>query len=671
MTSHNGAQKPIAFISSPIVHEDDSASSDFFAILASRLAIDLQSHHDVVVRIPSSKTNPELSQRQLIRATLNDATKYSAIVICPVEPQRLTPHILSFLRNTDHDTPALFLIDQPLDPTPFREAGVDPPPYVIPDNHRGGELAADSLWTFYQSMRVKADTPHSAVLMGSALSTIRARAFESHLRACAGTKAIDVTVSPDLSYDRDLAKRYVLDQLSEWSWPKLVGIFACNDEMALGARDALLARSRDDDIDHSLRPQIVGFDGLHDVKRLINDPDDRWMLNTVKAQLPEQVAHLTQLIDSVVQDNESIASLSDEQRYVTHEVELHRHLSRQRPATGEEDRVKRQLRGKWGNKVRKMDGLCYSGSWLAEVSRPSELIERMKAVGVRQAIIRMLQVQIDPKDVKGRRSIDSPRKNEVRLIASKKGDALLLEYIKRLTDDELEAFLFCLTSVPLHGSRHVVRRALDDSYRAYAADARVGSKVVGIGELFIHKSDATGRLSAGALDKRIKCAKYVMQWAKEKNLFVVVHLDAYDLSDVEATHYDDHIKEICAFAPDVPLIWAHGGMVSTNPSDRAPDPKIVTSRWASRLVTSPNLCIDLSWSAKRLFSGTSKIDESVIEVIEKYPSRFIVSTDFVVKREHPDDYEQLIEDYYELFERLSVDTANAIVYDNVAKLCGR
>jgi nucleoside phosphorylase len=94
-----------------------------------------------------------------------------------------------------------------------------------------------------------------------------------------------------------------LQRLPEERWQRVIGIFACSDELALGACDALETYTRAQVSKLKKVPVfklgVIGFDGISDVRRLIRYKMDPWLINTVQIPIDRIARALSSTIDKM------------------------------------------------------------------------------------------------------------------------------------------------------------------------------------------------------------------------------------------------------------------------------------------------------------------------------------------------------------------------------------
>jgi len=229
---------------------------------------------------------------------------------------------LGKLLHGNTDFPILTIDKGYIDDEIKLDVGVPHPPYVMCDENYGGRIAARSLISFFEENRHEVPEPRVAVLSGLEGSDLRIEGFKEEFTShFSGDGAV---------YPNPLAgefRRAVARQLTQAFLKKqrlaVHAFFCCNDEMALGVRDALeeetnkfrrrirhiggtakipLGEKRSKlkclyaELLWLLNIKVVGFDGIREV-RILLDRKDQWLLNSVDVDVPNQVAHLVELFD--------------------------------------------------------------------------------------------------------------------------------------------------------------------------------------------------------------------------------------------------------------------------------------------------------------------------------------------------------------------------------------
>lgn len=195
---------------------------------------------------------------------LNNAlsTGSDAVIVNPVDSDAVVTGVTGLL---DGDVPVI-AVDRGV-------TDVDVTSFVSSDNVQGGQLAAEAL---AQAIGETGDVIVLQGIAGSSASRERGDGFNEGISAFS-----DVTVAGTQTANFDRAEGLNVATNLLQANPSVVGIFAENDEMALGAIEALGARAGDDVF-------VVGFDGTEDGLAAVSDGT---MVATI-AQQPEELGKL-------------------------------------------------------------------------------------------------------------------------------------------------------------------------------------------------------------------------------------------------------------------------------------------------------------------------------------------------------------------------------------------
>ncbi|MGB7979935.1 MAG: substrate-binding domain-containing protein [Candidatus Nanopelagicales bacterium] len=166
------------------------------------------------------------------------STGAAAVIVNPVDSNAAVPGVTALL---DADIPVV-AVDRGV-------TDVEVTSFVSSDNVQGGTLAAEAL---AQAIGESGDVVVLQGVAGSSASRERGRGFEEGIAAFPKIKVVaKQTANFDRSEGLDVATNLLQAN------PGVVGIFAENDEMALGAIEALGSRA-------GKKVSVVGFDGTED-----------------------------------------------------------------------------------------------------------------------------------------------------------------------------------------------------------------------------------------------------------------------------------------------------------------------------------------------------------------------------------------------------------------------
>lgn len=310
----------VLLISALMRRGENEPALDYFGMLTEGVAQALEERgFDLVVKVPSIKPDLEDSYHQV--RLLEQALRwthccYEGLIVSPIETKPLVRHLIGYMQS--YPSYPILTIDKSLERhgTEIRAADtIDVPPSVIANSKLGGENAARCLWDqFRKSYSEGIGT--FMVLEGLEGSEDRVKGFEDWMSSQEMAAVIPIEARK-LNFDQPSAMAYVAGLLQNGIMPH--GIFCCNDEMALGAREALMQRRRshpDEFEDLPAMPQVVGFDGIGDVHSILNTPDpDPFLLGTIDVRIRIQVEKLCEMFQTILDDPDAMRDLSGPERH--------------------------------------------------------------------------------------------------------------------------------------------------------------------------------------------------------------------------------------------------------------------------------------------------------------------------------------------------------------------
>lgn len=301
--SGSRGRRRIAFVTAALLPDREMISSfDFFAVLTSEVLRNLQDLYDVIVQVPTSQTVDDAvgSQLKIIRELLERGGQYSGIIITPVEATETASAVVEFLPRLK--STKLVTIDQSLEESKdlFSKAGLSVPLSVVADNKGGGAQAAKALWHYYESFpsNHKPNPPKFLVIEGTGASPERLKGFREWISK---KGSAEVEPSGGLQFTRASGYDWFHHRLhTQDDWNEVVGVFACNDELALGICEALDDWLTASPVRPAMHFAIVGFDGIRDVTHQIESSRERWLVNTVKNPINRMAESLKRLIEGLL-----------------------------------------------------------------------------------------------------------------------------------------------------------------------------------------------------------------------------------------------------------------------------------------------------------------------------------------------------------------------------------
>jgi ribose transport system substrate-binding protein len=210
----------------------------------------------VRLQVLGSGNDPARQAAQLSKAVRHDT---EAVLVNPVNPEEAAGAVQPALRA---DIPVV-AVDRAVQGAPVDSI-------VTSNNEEGGlqaaQAVADALGGTGQVIHIQGD-PQT--------STTQART-EGFLRGIEQLPELDLATSQPAYYDRDRARELTRDLLR--AYPAATAVFAENDEMALGAVDALGARA-------GTEVKVVGYDGIPAALHAIQD-------GTMEATIAQRAAQM-------------------------------------------------------------------------------------------------------------------------------------------------------------------------------------------------------------------------------------------------------------------------------------------------------------------------------------------------------------------------------------------
>lgn len=212
---------------------------------------------ELSVQAPEHETNVE-AQVKLIEDAI--AKKVSGLVVAPADVAQVLPLLKkAFLAGIP-----VVLLDTDL---PW----ADKVTYVGTDNKAGGKLAGDFL---VKALAGKGQVAVIRGITGVQVHGDRIAGFQEGIDAASGIRFV-TSVSADS--DRAKAKTAMADLLK--NYPALNAVFATNDQMALGAADALAEKKLTGKV------KVVGYDAGQEALRAVK----AGQLQAVVSQKPEEM----------------------------------------------------------------------------------------------------------------------------------------------------------------------------------------------------------------------------------------------------------------------------------------------------------------------------------------------------------------------------------------------
>ena len=306
--------KPIAYISSPLINIDTSqtSSNDYFVQL---LTLIVQKIHDVidadvVVKLSKSTLTSSDDQDRLIHEIFSRKEKYSGVILSPVNVSHAAQALKTHIRTLDeYKSLPIITIDKQIT-EPVNDILI---PSITSNWRNGGACAADLI---LRKLTSDDDSSPKNILYMPGLegSAERIAGFTDELKDDRENR-FTLTGLPQADFTRETAKAR-FDAYLTRNKNDVDFVFACNDEMALGIRDAILeARVSNTLIE---RTKVIGFDGTKEFTAAMDSENNDILLATVDVNLESQVDKLVQKIHklfSTEKDYTSLESFSHSESY--------------------------------------------------------------------------------------------------------------------------------------------------------------------------------------------------------------------------------------------------------------------------------------------------------------------------------------------------------------------
>lgn len=201
----------------------------------------------IVLQAPEKETDTE-KQMQIMENLITQ--QVDAIILTPNGSTELAPAV----KKCNNAGIPVIVVDTRLDETAMQESGATTVSFIGSDNYYGGQVAAEEMKNAIGSGKI-------AVLEGVSgheSSVARVGGFTDKAKELGG---LDIVASQPADWDQE--KGYTVFQNILQANPDIVGLFAANDMMALGAVKAI------EDAGLTGKITVIGFDATDDAKDAI------------------------------------------------------------------------------------------------------------------------------------------------------------------------------------------------------------------------------------------------------------------------------------------------------------------------------------------------------------------------------------------------------------------
>ena len=204
---------------------------------------------DLLVQAPEREIDVE-KQMQIIENLIQ--TRVDAICVSPSGSRELIPAIA---KANQADIPVL-IVDTRIDTKAAQAEGVQTVTFIGSDNYQGGKIAGEYVAGLSHSQM------NVAILEGIPGHETGDNRLRGFTESIAGYDRIKVFASQPANWERDQGYNVMQNLLQAHS--EINVVFACNDMMALGAMEAIIASGKTGQI------KIIGFDAIDEARKEIN-----------------------------------------------------------------------------------------------------------------------------------------------------------------------------------------------------------------------------------------------------------------------------------------------------------------------------------------------------------------------------------------------------------------
>jgi len=222
---------------------------------------------ELIVQAPEREIDVE-KQMQIIENLIQ--TRVDAICVSPSGSKELIP---AMAKANQANIPVL-IVDTRIDENIANSEGVTTTTFIGSDNYQGGKIAGEYV------AKLSQDEMNVVILEGipgHETGDNRLRGFKESIEKFPN---IHVVASQPANWERDQGYNVMQNLLQ--AHPDIDAVFACNDLMALGAMEAIIAGGKSEKI------KIIGFDAVEEARNEITTGN----LEASVAQHPAEMGRL-------------------------------------------------------------------------------------------------------------------------------------------------------------------------------------------------------------------------------------------------------------------------------------------------------------------------------------------------------------------------------------------
>ena len=262
------AESAAAEVTATIAFVPKSVDSPFWVTMQHAAEAEAARHGARVVTLAPDRETDVEAQFRIVENLIEQ--RVDAILLAPAGSKEM----LSAIQKANRAGVPVLIVDSDIDRAAAARVGVTTATFIGSDNYRGGQLAGEYL------ARVLPSGGEVAIIEGIAgheSTGQRQRGFRDALAAAPGFEVVAAQPA-----DAERARAYAVTQNILQGHPDLVAVFGANDEMALGAAEAIDAAGK------SKQVRVIGFDATDEALAAIRAGR---MLGSV-AQYPSEMGRI-------------------------------------------------------------------------------------------------------------------------------------------------------------------------------------------------------------------------------------------------------------------------------------------------------------------------------------------------------------------------------------------
>ena len=190
----------------------------------------------------------------------------------------------------------------------------------------------------------------------------------------------------------------------------------------------------------------------------------------------------------------------------------------------------------------------------------------------------------------------------------------------------------------------------------------------GIGEFTIHKEFVSGKIPGEVASLQDPALDRILDFAAEAGLLVLIHsdIDVPFAKEGSEPAYFRQTRALFARHPKTTIIWAHMGLGRTV---RPPKDHIERIEELLRDPGFQHVNFDISWTEVAKYIVAPEALQSMANLMQRYPDRFLFGTDVGAPREQS-QYLAAFREYAPLWKTLDAETSRKIRLENYERIFG-